>query len=307
MRPILDGLVDDRFGAEGTYTIVQCSGCDLIQTVPRLGGDKLKALYEAHYNFGGSDKSLYTRFREALFQSLLYRFWLAIDGDISFHTVRGTGRLLDIGCNEGRGLLRYAANGFTVEGMELNECAAASARRLGFTIHSETLDRFHPEQPYDAVILSNVLEHVADPVELLQHISRILKPGGRLYVSCPNVNSWQKTIFGKHWINWHVPFHIIHFSDQTLTQALEKGGFRIVTSRHCSPALWTAQSTIAKLFSQPGKPTQQLRNTFLVIGLMSLIRGITPFALWLGNRLKKGDCLVFQAEKMIDENTDSRH
>ena len=41
--------------------------------------------------------------------------WLAVDGDISFHSVNGSGRLLDVGCNEGRGMMLFKKNGFDVD------------------------------------------------------------------------------------------------------------------------------------------------------------------------------------------------
>ena len=69
---------------------------------------ELIALYQAHYNYGGEAGTAYTGWRERLFASPLYRWFLRIDGDVSFHNQRGVGRLLDIGCNEGRGLSLYA-------------------------------------------------------------------------------------------------------------------------------------------------------------------------------------------------------
>jgi len=67
---------------------------------------------------------------------------MALDGDISFHSRRGQGRLLDVGCNKGRGLLIYQHNGFSPEGLELNEKAAQDARKAGFTVHTQTLEEF---------------------------------------------------------------------------------------------------------------------------------------------------------------------
>ena len=42
--------------------------------------------------------------------------------------------LLDVGCNEGRGLTMYAGNGFQAEGLELNRVAADAARQKGFVV-----------------------------------------------------------------------------------------------------------------------------------------------------------------------------
>ncbi len=91
----------------------------------RFDSNSHKDLYETYYNFGGEKGTIYTGFREYFFSSVLCRFWLIVDGDISFHNQKGSGRLLDVGCNEGRGLSIYQKNGFEAEGLELNEQAAA--------------------------------------------------------------------------------------------------------------------------------------------------------------------------------------
>src|SRR6202521_1178403 len=152
------GLFDTRFGMPGSYEIHRCVRCGFEQTFPVLALADLKKLYEAHYNFGGETDTFYTRCRERFLFSFLYRFWTQLDGDISFHMPRGSGRLLDIGCNEGRGLRIYARNGFQAEGLELNEIAAAVARKAGFDVHTCLLEEFDHATPYDFAVLSNVLE-----------------------------------------------------------------------------------------------------------------------------------------------------
>lgn len=303
LRAVLRRLEDTRFGAKGAYDIAACEKCGLEQTVPRPSAEALAALYEAHYNFGGSrPDSAYSRLRQALFNSVFYRLWLAIDGDISFHGVRAKRpgqRLLDIGCNEGRGLALYRGNGFEVEGIELNRVAAEEARKRGFTVHGEGPENHRPERPYDVVVLSNVLEHALDPRRMLAHIGRLLAAGGALWVSCPNSESWLRRLFGRHWINWHVPYHISHFSAATLKALLDETGFKAEETRHATPALWVAQSVIAALFAKPGQATTALRRPWLVIALMIEARGLLFPLLWLANRLGRGDCLVIKARKAV--------
>ena len=102
---LMERVYDTRFGIEGNFNISRCGSCGLIQLSPCPRPDELKRLYETYYNFGGSKKNLYTKFRRTFLESVFYRLWMAIDGDICFHSRRGNGRLLDIGCNEGRGLV----------------------------------------------------------------------------------------------------------------------------------------------------------------------------------------------------------
>ena len=295
-----EALIDTRFGITTPYWSARCKNCGLEQTIPLPTSEELKILYETYYNFGGEEDEIanrYVHFRQLFQNSWLWDFWLTIDGDISFHALRGKGRLLDVGCNEGRGLVHYQESGYSVEGLELNSKAADVARKKGFMVYSDLIEQFEPAEKYDVVVLSNVLEHSLNPANMLAHVARILNSGGEVRISCPNSQSWLRSVFGRFWINWHVPFHISHFSPQTLAGVLQQSGFELIESRQETPALWVAHSILAKLFSKPGYATAQLRSTILVAGLMLLIRGLGFPLLWLGNRLGKGDCLLCIAAK----------
>ena len=295
---ILSGLSDTRFGTPGSYEIRRCGHCGFEQTWPVPSPENLKKLYEAQYNFGGETGTVYTKLREWFLMSVLYRAWIRLDGDISFHSRSGSGRLLDIGCNEGRGLRIYARNGFHVEGLELSDTAAGVARSTGFVVHSCTLNELQPPAPYDVAILSNVLEHSLRPREMLEDVNRILADGGEVWISCPNSESWLRRVFGRRWINWHVPFHISHFSAETLGRLLIETGFQSVEIRQITPAVWVAQSCIALLFAKKGRKTGQLRNALLTVLLMVFARFVFFPALWLGNRTGQGDCQVIVARKV---------
>lgn len=295
---ILGNIFDTRFGINSAYAIARCPLCGLEQTSPLPCQDELNRLYETYYNFGGEKNTGYTQLRAGFLNSFLYRFWLVLDGDISFQRNSGSGKLLDVGCNEGRSLGFYRANGFAAEGLELNNRAAEVARSKGFTVCGSTLESFASESKYDVIVLSNVLEHSLDPGIMLQHIHRLLAPGGMVWISCPNSQSWLRSAFGRYWINWHVPFHIVHFSPDTLKALLVKSQFEVIDMRQETPALWVAHSLIARLFSRPGQPTRQLRSAPLVASLILLIRGLLFPLLWLGNLSKRGDCLVVSARKI---------
>lgn len=290
-------IFDTRFGSSGFYDIGKCLSCGLEQLFPRPDSDDLKKLYEDHYNFKGGDSTKYRARRQKFLSSCLYRFWMFIDGDIAFYRSKGNGRLLDVGCNEGRGMIQYQRNGFTVEGLEINPVAAQTARALGFMVHTGPLESFQPSEAYDVAVLTNVLEHSLAPADMLASIREMLKPGGRIWISCPNSQSWFRKLFGRYWINWHPPFHISHFSQDSLIRLLKKSGFEIVLLKNETPSLWAAQSLIARLFAVQGRITGQLRSSWLVAGLMLFIRLVFFPVLWLGNRIQRGDCLIVVADK----------
>jgi SAM-dependent methyltransferase len=297
MRAVLEGVRDTRFGVPGTWSIRECGRCGLEQTHPVPSASELKTLYESHYNFPALSEAAakaYTDRRERFLMSPLYQLMLAVDGDISFHGAHGSGRLLDVGCNEGRGLTLYRRNGFEPEGLELNSVAAATARARGFVVHEIDLHDFQPDRPFNRVVLSNVLEHALDPRQMLGDVHRLLKPGGEVWISLPNSKSWLRRLFGRAWINWHVPFHITHFSADRLRRLLSDCGFSVVSEQQITPALWVAQSVIA--WSYPGR-VEKLRSTVPVAAIMLVARGLLFPLLWLGNRLGAGDCLLMRARR----------
>lgn len=299
---VIEGLQDNRFGAPGTYAVRACPACGCWQTSPRLDQDALNRVYESHYNFGGHEPKSYAGFRERLYESALYRLWLWIDGDITFALPRNRQdgprpRLLDVGCNEGRGLQRFAANGFEVTGLELNPLAAEAARQRGFEVISEPVEQSPDGRRFDVVVLSNVLEHSLDPNAMLEALHRLLEPGGALWISLPNRDSQFRRLFGRSWINWHVPYHITHFNAAALSALLERHGFRVISCCQETPALWPAQSLIAHLFGRSGQPTRALRSIPLLAPLILLIRGLGFLPLWLLHRQGRGDALVVRARR----------
>jgi SAM-dependent methyltransferase len=297
LAPVLEAVHDTRFGLTGSWSIHRCRRCGLEHTLPRPTQDELNELYEKHYNFSESTGRSYLGLRRLLHGPLLYGLWLALDGDVSFHGRRGHGRLLDVGCNEGRGLELYRANGFQAEGLELNRVAAAAARARGFVVHEQSLDAFHPAEPFDVAIMSNVLEHFLDFRGALADVRRLLRPGGEVWISLPNSASWLRRRFGRAWINWHVPFHLVHFSSKTLSRALQGAGFEVRHVRHLTPALWVAQTVIARFAARPGRVTQALRSARLVMPLMLIARFLLFPWLWLNDRRGQGDCLVVMARR----------
>ncbi|HEX9464300.1 MAG TPA: class I SAM-dependent methyltransferase [Alphaproteobacteria bacterium] len=293
-RPVLEHVLDNRFGAPGEWRILRCQACGLEQTAPRPNLAELKTLYETYYNYGGERDTTYTGWRERLIMSQLYQLILKVDGDISFHGEKGSGRLLDVGCNEGRPLVLYRRNGFKPEGVELNSRAAEVARRRGFMVYETDLAELRPSLPFDRVVFSNVLEHALAPRAMLADANRLLVTGGEVWISLPNARSWLRALFGRIWINWHVPFHLAHFDAKTLTRLLADSGFTVVSVKNVTPALWVAQSIIATIWRDNPKA---IRSAPLIAGFMIVARGLLFPILWLGNRLGRGDCLVIKARK----------
>lgn len=142
------------------------------------------------------------------------------------------GRLLDYGCGTGYFLNFMQSHGWTVEGVEPGKEAAQFARdSFGLTIHKpEELYGFKDET-FDVITLWHVLEHVHDLKGILLQFKKILKPGGRLVIALPNLNSLDARIYKEHWAAYDVPRHLWHFAPDTFEQFAGSSGFSLERMR----------------------------------------------------------------------------
>lgn len=112
-----------------------------------------------------------------------------------------TGRLLDVGAGHGLMLDEARRRGFDVIGLELSATAAAHAREiLGLTVHEQTLEAAELEPgSFDAIVLTDVFEHVSDPLAVLARCHELLAPGGALMLSTPDPSSRTARLAGARW------------------------------------------------------------------------------------------------------------
>lgn len=103
-----------------------------------------------------------------------------------------TGRLLDVGCGEGYALAFFREQGWSVKGIDFSS-AGVKAKNPDCTDALVTGDIFSLLQAeistgatYDVVWLQNVLEHVIDPLDLLESLRALVSPGGLAVVTVPN-------------------------------------------------------------------------------------------------------------------------
>lgn len=112
---------------------------------------------------------------------------------IALKVLAGPRRVLEVGCGRGEFLERVEkVAGAVAVGLEINEAAAVEAREQGRVVDSRSLEDFAVlnEGGFDAVCLFQVLEHIADPVPFLLACLRCLKPGGKLVIAVPNMDSF---------------------------------------------------------------------------------------------------------------------
>ena len=104
--------------------------------------------------------------------------------------------ILELGCGAGGtgALALREGKCATYVGIEMFEPMALKAREVLSAVHVgnvETMTLPYAEGTFDALICSEVLEHLIDPAPTLRRLVTLLRPGGRVYASVPNITHWR--------------------------------------------------------------------------------------------------------------------
>lgn len=221
------------------YAVVRCPSCGLWYLSPRLNETEMVAAYrDASYFEGGSgpgyssylaqEPTLRRTFRRLL--RAMQRLGMTGAGGEVGDPGQG-GRLLEIGSaygfflDEAKPFFRYRA------GTEFSEAGAAIARSCADRIYIGGLeaipDGAHGGQ-FDTIVLIHTIEHVYDPVGLLQGLMPHLVPGGWIVLATPDMGGFWRPLLGRLWPFWKPPEHVAYYSAETLSALLTRAGCREV-------------------------------------------------------------------------------
>lgn len=172
-------------------------------------------------------------------------------------------RCLDVGCSFGFAMdfCRHAL-GWEVLGIDPSPLAAAGAEVLGLpilrTYFSAGLD-LGPE-PFDLVLCSEILEHLAEPLPLLAALRERLSPGGLLVLSTPNLGIVRReTEEGALGRALSPGFHLTLYDRGALSLLLEKAGFSEIRIE-ASPETLRAFAACSRSALERMRPESQDRS-----------------------------------------------
>src|SRR5574340_816534 len=202
-------LHDRLYGSKGKWSMARCinPACGLMWLDPQPTSTQLSSAYQTYYTHSARQadsliRQLYLRLRLGYLTScfgyshgsaniwwkiagwiagLLPHRKAAFDASVMWLPAKPGGRLLEIGCGAGENLAHLAQLGWQVEGIEPDPKAASVARNRGLVITEGSLNvhSFSPAS-FDAIILSHVIEHLNNPLEVTKICRTLLRPGGLL-------------------------------------------------------------------------------------------------------------------------------
>ena len=164
-----------------TVWLVRCAACghgqpEKLPTLPRF----FDRMYDQQWDQHWIEDEFDGRSKDFIFRGILHR--------LARRAGSTPRRLLDIGAHAGRFMSLAQHDGWTVEGIELNaRTAACAARRTGAAVHQVNVHALSADgRRYEAVTLTDVLEHVPEPLSVLKVIGDMLEPGDSIAVKVPH-------------------------------------------------------------------------------------------------------------------------
>lgn len=182
-------------------------------------------------------------------------------------------RFLDIGIGDGLLLSVAETAGYATFGLDVSPDAVEIARTqfgLQAVMQVGPLERAFPDETFDVIHLSEVIEHVAEPMALLRWCRAHLVRGGCLVVQTGNIDALASRLKGASW-DYFRPVHVSYFSARTLRDAVRRAGF---TMTHCMTTDWRLGASLrmtAVLFHRKGLLAA---GGFLFFYLTTIPRGL---------------------------------
>jgi SAM-dependent methyltransferase len=282
----------------GDFSLVRCCTCGLLRTNPRPSWGELSAAYAAgRYRMPGEVGG------EAIcgpaIKPLVHR--------ITAFSQR-PGRALDVGCGVGELMVALRQGGWTVQGVEPDATLARQAReQRGLDVFvGDLAAAAFPGEHFDLVVLWHVLEHLPEPLATLLEARRLLRPGGVVVVGVPNAASLQARALGRYWAGYDVPWHLSHFSPETLERLMGQAGLSVVRLA-CFSGSWSIYARSLQALIAAHVRHQRAQTVWRLVLLNPLWRAAVKLPFLALERWGQGPVLAAYGRKTNDEGQRTKY
>jgi len=200
-------ITDSRYGL--TLPMYKCRNCGFLQCDVENLSDLYEQLEDAEYIESSEQRKKQLGF--LLKQTLPF--------------IPPNARILDVGAGAGIFVQLAIEHGLEAQGIEPSAFLANYAISQGLPVVNSSIPNYPPDS-FDAVYMTDVLEHIADPAPLLLAYNKILKSGGILFVTVPNVSSTIEKVMRNRWWSYRLA-HIGYYNKKTLKRLMLRTGFEL--------------------------------------------------------------------------------
>lgn len=205
--------------AWGVVHLIKCIYCGLIRRTGRLQelDDSYSDRAGIYYPPGSEEEFVEARWGQ---RRLVKRIMRMIG--------QQKRRVLDVGCHTGALLAEFAACGWVGHGIEYTKAAVEYARSKGLDVwQGDVMNYPFQSASFDLIILSHVLEHLADPRVLLHKLQGALDASGHLYIAVPNYAMALSYFPGYKRVDIIPNQHLWYFTPFTLPRLVRDSGYCI--------------------------------------------------------------------------------
>jgi SAM-dependent methyltransferase len=211
------------------YELMKCPGCEVVFLRPQPHARTLAKLYDEDFYF--STGWHYDALAAWVIEWIQSRRRRRVESCVR------PGRMLDVGSGDGSFCHHMARHGWDATGVDPSPAAIARARRAasGARFVRGSLDDYAGRPGgLDLITMWQVLEHIGEPRPQLRRCCELLRRGGVLVASVPNIEGWSSRLTGSRWWGLDVPRHLVDYAPDTLARAMENAGLRVLRIRHRS-------------------------------------------------------------------------
>jgi 2-polyprenyl-3-methyl-5-hydroxy-6-metoxy-1,4-benzoquinol methylase len=251
---------------KNNYGIYECANCGLGQVRPTVTIDLIKKIYASSGHDTPDVKREKKTLNDVYEQERIYPNSVLDAQRLSENAVKfwkgGELKLLDIGAGYGFFSKAFIQKGFTVSAIELAE----QESRLYYEMNNikpqqVVFEEFNGiDNSFSHILMSQILEHVIDPIDWVERSYKLLKPNGILIIALPHFNSIFRKVMQSKEPYITPPYHLNYFTRKSLSTLLQSKGFEVVHYQTIS------RIPFPKVFGKMGIPS------FLI-----------PFFVFLGN------------------------
>lgn len=228
-------LKNKQIADKKTYKVFKCLDCGLVFTDFKWSNKFAKQIYTDEYYKGWGildeqDKKTIS----ALKRSTFNRYLKMLPRITKKHP-----KILDVGCATGFLLEEAKELGYDPYGVEISDYSSKVAQdKFGKTkVFCGSLEESKFEKSsFDVIVMSDLIEHVSDPLKLLKSAYGYLRPNGQILIITPNIESLLKKVMGKYYVNYKEE-HLFYFNKKTLSEILNDADMDILTVKYAKKAL----------------------------------------------------------------------
>ncbi len=177
-----------------------------------------------------------------------------------------SGEVLDVGC--GRKPYRQLTRATRYVGVDIDTPATRALAAADVYYDGRTLP--FPDASFDAVLSSQVLEHVFTPAEFLREIHRVLRPGGVLLLATPFV-----------WDEHEQPQDYGRYSSFGLKDLLQKNGFEVEAQRKTCADFRTVTQLASGYVYKVTRTRRTLLNVLVQLALIAPVNAVGAVLAWV--------------------------